>query len=191
MPTPADFPDPTHSTREQLPEADPSGGSPNDSLGIKERVDVTVEHATRSVDREQVATLVQRVVRGEGKTLRHVSVVCGDHQLVRQLNREYLDHDYNTDVLSFSLADAPQVVDGEVYIDLDTAAERHGEFGESFEQEASRYVAHGVLHLCGYDDATPDEKQHMHNLEDRYLPGDPSSQRGSSETKRNRRGSKH
>jgi rRNA maturation RNase YbeY len=119
-----------------------------------------------------MAALVERVVRGENRTLQHVTVVCGDHDLVRRLNCEYLDHDYNTDVLSFSLTETPDVVEGEVYIDLDTAAERHQEFGDSFEKEAARYVVHGVLHLCGYDDATPADKQRMHELEDRYLAGD-------------------
>jgi probable rRNA maturation factor len=170
MPTPSDFPDPTRSAENALPDSDPH--SPGDTTAAGPQVDVTIEHATRSVDPEQMVALVERVVHGENKTLRHVSIVCGDHDLVRHLNREYLDHDYNTDVLSFSLTETPDVVDGEVYIDLDTAAERHEEFGESFEREAARYVVHGVLHLCGYDDATPEDKQHMHDLEDEYLPGD-------------------
>lgn len=164
MPTPSDFPDPTRSSDDPRPPADTTAAGP--------QVDVTVEHAARSVDREQMTALVERVVHGENKTLRHVSIVCGDHDLVRRLNREYLDHDYNTDVLSFSLTEAPDVVEGEVYVDLDTAMERHEEFGESFEKEAARYVVHGVLHLCGYDDATPEDKQRMHDLEDSYLPGD-------------------
>jgi rRNA maturation RNase YbeY len=56
-----------------------------------------------------------------------------------------------------------------VYVDLDTAAERHEEFDTSFEEEARRYVAHGVLHLVGYDDRDADEQAVMRRLEDRFL----------------------
>ncbi len=170
MPSPSDFPDPPRSANDSLPDGNPLSSGDPPSAGPQ--IDVTVEHATHSVDREQIAALVERVVQGETKTLRNVSIVCGDHNLIRRLNREYLDHDYNTDVLSFSLTEAPGVVEGEVYIDLDTAAERHDEFGDSFEKEAARYVVHGVLHLCGYEDATPEGKQRMHELEDGYLPSD-------------------
>jgi rRNA maturation RNase YbeY len=114
-------------------------------------------------------------VAAEDGTLVHVSVVLSDHDTVRRLNQEYLGHDYNTDVLSFSLREASGAdggggkVEGEVYVDLDTAAERHDEFDTSFEREASRYVVHGVLHLLGYDDATADGQAAMRALEDQYL----------------------
>ena len=56
-----------------------------------------------------------------------------------------------------------------MYVDLDTAAERHEEFDTTFEREAYRYVVHGVLHLLGYDDATEDGQQTMRALEDEYV----------------------
>jgi rRNA maturation RNase YbeY len=99
-------------------------------------------------------------------------VVLTDHETVRRLNQDYLGHDYNTDVLSFSLReqDGDDVdVEGEVYVDLDTANERHDEFDTSFEREACRYVAHGVLHLLGYDDATESGQQAMRAREDAAL----------------------
>jgi len=132
-------------------------------------VDITIHHPTRTVDVSRLERLVRAVVRGEALELRHVGVVCGDHEMVRQLNRDYLGHDYNTDVLSFSLTDAEDAVEGEVYVDLDTASERHEEFGATFRQEVARYVVHGVLHLTGYDDATDAEKCRMRELEDEYL----------------------
>lgn len=144
----------------------PASSSP---LPDGDRVDIVVHHPTRTVDESRLETLVRDVVQGEALELRHVSIVCGDHDTVRQLNREYLDHDYNTDVLSFSLSDAEDVVEGEVYVDLDTASERHEEFGATFHEEVARYVVHGVLHLTGYDDATEPQKLHMRELEDVYL----------------------
>jgi rRNA maturation RNase YbeY len=129
------------------------------------------DHPALALNEETLGRLIRHVVDAEGATLTHVSVVLSDHATVRRLNREYLDHDYNTDVLAFSLREDPEGddVEGEVYVDLDTAAERHEEFDASFEREAYRYVVHGVLHLLGYDDATEAGNQAMRSREDDYL----------------------
>lgn len=129
-------------------------------------------HPSRTLDADTVSTTVQRVLDGEEVAARDVSIVLADHATVLDLNRAWLNHDYTTDVLSFNLDEealSEGFVEGEVYVDLDTAAERAPEFDTTFEAEALRYVVHGVLHLVGYDDATPDEKATMHALEDRYL----------------------
>lgn len=143
-----------------------------DAPTYDEPVSIVLAHDARTVNTDHLTDLVHTVLDGEGRSLRHVSVVCADHETVRRLNREYLDHDYNTDVLSFSLAEANEAdraVEGEVYVDLDTAAERYDEFDTTYEEEVARYVAHGVLHLVGYDDATTSGKDEMHRLEDEYL----------------------
>lgn len=138
------------------------------------------DHPSRTLDDEVLERIVRHVLQAEEATLVHLSIVLSDHETVRRLNRSYLDHDYNTDVLSFSLREAPssdteRAVEGEVYVDLDTAAERHEEFETSFEREAHRYVIHGVLHLLGYDDATEDGRQTMRAKEDEYLDAVSSS----------------
>jgi rRNA maturation RNase YbeY len=133
---------------------------------------LSIEHAhpSRSVDEDTVEALVRHVLEAEDATPVHVSVVLADHDTVRRLNAAYLDHDYNTDVLSFSLQEEnDSTAEGEVYVDLDTAAERHEEFDTTFEREAYRYVVHGVLHLLGYDDGTEDGQETMRALEDEYL----------------------
>lgn len=99
--------------------------------------------------------------------------MLSDHATVHELNRDFLSHDYETDVLSFPLSDNPDtsVVDGEVYVDLDTAHERCSEFGVTFKAETYRYVVHGLLHLLGYEDDTPALKNEMRQKEDFYLAG--------------------
>jgi rRNA maturation RNase YbeY len=161
-------------------------------------IDLDVTHDDREVDLDRLRDRIRRVLAGENARLVSLGIVLAGHDTVRRLNRDYLDHDYDTDVLSFSLretapdgADAPAfpapaggaagdaapagddapVVEGEVYVDLDTAAERHAEFDASFEKEVHRYAVHGVLHLCGYDDATEAGAQEMRRREDRYLAG--------------------
>ena len=137
-----------------------------------EGVEVHHAHPDRRLDEAAVRAVVEAVCAGEGVTAASVGVVLGDHALVHDLNREWLGHDYPTDVVSFVLdedARARDALDGEVYVDLDTAAERAPEFGATMEHEALRYVAHGVLHLAGHDDATDAQRDAMRALEDRYL----------------------
>lgn len=140
-----------------------AAGPPPPALHIEQA------HPTRPVDAEALERLVRYVIDQEGGTLRALTIVLADHATVLDLNRTYLEHDYHTDVLAFPLGEEEGIVDGEVYVDLDTAAERHAEFEATFEEEVQRYVVHGVLHLLDYDDATPEGKAVMHDREDRYL----------------------
>lgn len=127
-------------------------------------------HPRLRLDEAGLEKRIRTVVAAEGFEIAYLGVILADHDTVLALNRDYLAHDYLTDVLSFSLGDTDEaIVDGEVYVDLDTAAERHTEFGVSFEHEVHRYVIHGLLHLLGYEDATPDQQAAMRALEDRYL----------------------
>ena len=136
-----------------------------------EALSIEHDHSSLALDEDTLDRLIRHVVAAENGTLVHVSIVLSDHATVRRLNQDYLDHDYNTDVLSFSLQKEPSTnaVEGEVYVDLDTAAERHDEFDTSFEREAYRYVVHGVLHLLGYDDATEEGQETMRARENLYL----------------------
>lgn len=133
-------------------------------------VDVHVElEPVGKVNPDTLALAALRTLEHQGITDADVSVVVAGHSLVRDLNVRYLEHDYNTDVLSFTLSDATDRLEGEVYIDVEMAAERCAEFGTSIEQESMRYVIHGVLHLTGHDDSTPALKADMTSLEDAIL----------------------
>lgn len=134
-------------------------------------IEISSIHPAYRLDEHRIHGLIACICNGEKAQLHDLSIVLADHQTVRQLNKSYLNHDYDTDVLSFSLNDTEEAgaVDGEIYIDLDTAHERHEEFGVSFEEEALRYIAHGLLHLIGYEDDAPEKKERMHLLENRYL----------------------
>ncbi|MEM1127123.1 MAG: rRNA maturation RNase YbeY [Bacteroidota bacterium] len=128
-----------------------------------------LDHPTHTLDLAVLRPVLVQLVADAGYTLQHLSVVFTDHDTVLDLNRTYLEHDYHTDVLSFALSDTPLVVDGEVYVDLDTAAERHAEFNTAFSEEAYRYALHGTLHLVGHDDATPSGRATMRSHENHYL----------------------
>ena len=135
-------------------------------------VAVFQDHPELNLDEELIRSTVECLVEGEGFALQELSIVLADHGTVHELNREWLGHDYETDVVSFPLDEAAladRQIDGEIYVDLDAAAERAPDFGASFEEEALRYVIHGLLHLMGHDDATEEQRAAMRVLEDRYL----------------------
>jgi rRNA maturation RNase YbeY len=123
----------------------------------------------RTLDTEALRALLTRAAAAEGVALHRLTVVLAGRERVLRLNREHLGHNYPTDVLAFPFAEEEGVVAGEVYVDLDTAAERHEEFGATPEQEARRYALHGLLHLAGYRDKTDAGRRQMRALEDRHL----------------------
>ena len=91
-----------------------------------------------------------------------------DRERHTELHRTFLDRDDPTDVLAFPLGDS-ETLEGEVYVDLDTARNRHQEFMCSFESEGARYVVHGVLHLLGFDDKTTESRSTMKKKEEKYV----------------------
>ncbi len=105
---------------------------------------------------------------GEQAPLRQLNVIFVNDGEIRRLNKKFLSHDYVTDVLSFQLDDR-EVIEGEVYVNLDQAERQAREFRIRPPSEVGRLVAHGLLHIIGYDDDTPDNRRIMQKLEDKYL----------------------
>lgn len=141
----------------------------DESKNREQAVDVVIQHQSLSIDPILCRRTLHLVFSGEDTDLDLVTLIQADHATVNQLNRGYLGHDFNTDVLAFTYSKPNEPLEGEIYVDLDTANERYSEFGATFEQEALRYVVHGALHLAGYRDQEPEGKAQMHQLEDRYL----------------------
>lgn len=104
-----------------------------------------------------------------------ISLVLTDDAEIHRINRDFLGHDYPTDVISFRLDDdqplphnstaSPTVLDGELIISLETAARAATDVGWSLESEVILYVVHGLLHLCGYDDLTDQARPLMRRRE--------------------------
>ncbi len=99
-----------------------------------------------------------------------ISVIFLADDSIREINRSFLDHNYPTDVIAFNLEDVPgKTVEGEVYVGFERAREQAGEFGVSYREELHRLVIHGVLHLLGWEDNTPEKKQKMAARENDFL----------------------
>lgn len=128
-----------------------------------------VIHPHCGVDTDALRALIIYALQAEEAQVRQLTVILAGRELVLRLNRQHLGHDYPTDVLAFPFSEEEGAVEGEIYVDLDTAAERCDEFGATPAEEARRYVLHGLLHLLGYRDKTEAGRRTMRTLEDRYL----------------------
>jgi rRNA maturation RNase YbeY len=96
-------------------------------------------------------------------------VFCSDDFLL-QINKDFLQHDYYTDIITFEMGDtAASGVVGEIYISTDRVKDNAASLSIGFQEELLRVVFHGALHLCGYKDKTPTERAKMREAEDRYL----------------------
>ncbi|EMI15819.1 protein belonging to Uncharacterized protein family UPF0054 [Rhodopirellula maiorica SM1] len=84
---------------------------------------------------------------------------------IRQINARHLDHDYETDVISFAYADEPPTLEGELVVSLETAQRVADRVGWSVENELLLYVVHGTLHIAGMDDLEDDVRQAMRDAE--------------------------
>jgi rRNA maturation RNase YbeY len=118
-------------------------------------------------DESALSGWLMRIAEVEGKAFVEVNFVfCSDEHL-RGINVEYLDHDYYTDVITFPYSE--DAVHGDVFISSDRVRDNAATVGVTFEAELCRVMAHGVLHLAGYDDKTPEKKAEMTAREDFFL----------------------
>jgi rRNA maturation RNase YbeY len=119
-------------------------------------------------DEKAVANWLQDVCVSEGKSLSEVSYIfCSDEYLL-EMNRQYLNHDYYTDVITFDYCEANDVA-GDVFISVDRVSENAETVGVSEVDELHRVMVHGLLHLLGYHDKEAADKEQMTAKEDFYL----------------------
>ena len=116
----------------------------------------------------RIARVIEAVLDNEGCTADSIDAVyCGNH-MIRRINREFLQHDYVTDTITFRYNEGLEI-EGEFYISLDVIESNAVRFGVTFEDELLRVTIHSVLHLVGYNDSTADERSGMSRREDFYL----------------------
>ncbi|PHR13764.1 MAG: rRNA maturation RNase YbeY [Aequorivita sp.] len=96
-----------------------------------------------------------------------IYIFCNDNYLYN-LNKEYLNHDTLTDIISFDYGLGKQV-NGEIYISIERVADNANDFNTDFKTELNRVIIHGILHFCGYEDKNEDEKILMRKKEDEAL----------------------
>ena len=111
---------------------------------------------------------IKAVAADYGRTVGEVGYMFVDDEKILEVNREYLGHDYYTDVITFDY-DEDNVVSGDIVISLDTVRSNAELFGKSYEEEFYRVLIHGILHLCGINDKGPGEREVMEAAENKAL----------------------
>ena len=130
-------------------------------------IDVINAHPSTRLRRAGIIDAVRRVFAGEGIAEAAANIILVSDPALHEMNRTFLGHDYQTDVITFRLEDDP--LEGEIYISVDRAREQAREYRVGMYEEIHRLATHGALHLAGYDDASPAEREAMRRLEDHYL----------------------
>lgn len=130
-------------------------------------VDVVFRARCGSIGAPVFADAVRLVLRGEGIVEAVIScAIVGDAE-IHSLNRRFLRHDYPTDIITFPLEDFP--LEAELVISADTARRQAREYRVPMREECARLAIHGVLHLCGFDDMTEEDREAMKAREEFYL----------------------
>ena len=88
---------------------------------------------------------------------------------IKQINNDFLKHNYSTDIITFNYSKVKETIDGEIYISIDDAQNNARKFGVTFNEEIMRLVTHGFLHLTGYNDEKLIEKRKMKGLENKLF----------------------
>ena len=123
-----------------------------------------------AIKKEAVSNWIRKVAETYGKKTGDISYIfCSDEKIL-EVNQEYLQHDYYTDIITFDDSDLKEgYIAGDIFIDVETVADNARQYGATRREEMLRVIVHGVLHLCGQGDKTPRTNAQMHRKEDKYL----------------------
>lgn len=123
-----------------------------------------------AINAEALAGLARRVLVGEGIDAAEISIAFVGDREIHAINRRHLDHDWPTDVISFPLSEpGARPLAGELVVSAEMAASTAHRAGADPQAELALYVVHGLLHLCGYDDHSPDDRLRIRRREDEIL----------------------
>jgi len=121
-----------------------------------------------NVKRRETSHWIKQTAKTYGKNLGEVAFIfCSDEHIL-QMNNEYLQHNYFTDIITFDYSEK-NTISGDIFISLDTVKTNAEKFKQTFENELNRVIIHGILHLCGQSDKTPETRAEMTRKEDLAL----------------------
>ena len=120
------------------------------------------------IKKREVTAWIKAVAAAHGRRVGEIGYMFVDDAKILEVNREYLGHDYYTDIITFDY-DEGDVISGDLVISLDTVRSNAEQFGKEYDEELHRVIIHGILHLCGINDKGPGEREIMEAEENRAL----------------------
>lgn len=121
-----------------------------------------------SIKKRENTAWVKAVAASYGKRVGEIAYIFVDDEKILEVNRQYLGHDYYTDIITFDYCEG-DVISGDLFISLDTVRTNAEQVGATYEEELRRVIIHGILHLCGINDKGPGEREIMEAAEDKAL----------------------
>ena len=128
----------------------------------------TVNVKMPAIRRRDTSAWVKAVAASYGKKMGEIAYIFVDDEEILRVNREYLQHDYYTDIITFDYTEG-DTISGDLFISLDTVRTNAEQYGKPYEEELHRVIIHGILHLCGINDKGPGEREIMEAAEDKAL----------------------
>lgn len=134
---------------------------------------IEVNYITQGVEmpelnHEAVKSWLEQVARNHQKRVGRLTYIFCDDDYILATNRQFLGHDYYTDIITFDYSNSHRI-SGDMVISLDTVHTNAEQFAKSYEEELARVIVHGVLHLCGINDKGPGEREIMEHNENEAL----------------------
>lgn len=118
--------------------------------------------------KRDTSSWIRRVAATYGKRVGEIGYMFVSDERILQVNRDYLQHDYYTDIITFDYTEG-NTVSGDIVISLDTVRSNAEKYGKSYDEELHRVIIHGILHLCGLHDKAPGEREQMEAAENKAL----------------------
>ena len=121
-----------------------------------------------TLKKQKINRWIKRTANNYEKKVGEIAYIFCNNERILEINRQYLQHDYYTDIITFDDS-TNSVISGDIFISLETVKSNAEDFSVDFEEELHRVIIHGILHLCGQDDTTPEMKAEMTRKENMAL----------------------
>ncbi len=132
-------------------------------------LDVFYEDIKRfKFDKSQFRVWIGKLIAYESMIFGQINLIFCSNEYLLQLNKDYLQHNYPTDIITFNY-NANRIVSGDLFISIPQVRLNASEYAQDFRVELSRVIFHGILHLVGYNDKQDEEQIVMTQMEDKYL----------------------
>lgn len=121
-----------------------------------------------NIKKRETSAWIKKIANSYNKKIGDVGYLFCNDEKILEINRQYLDHDFYTDIISFDYSEG-DIISGDIFISLDTVRSNSQKYNTDFQEELHRVIIHGVLHLCGLDDKLEEDATSMREAENSAL----------------------